>query len=138
MSSDLATGRFRAPVDALADADCLELDALPASARKARAFVSERCPTTVCDTARLLTSELVTNGVLHAGTPLVLRVRAYGDSIVVGLTDGNTRLPVPNLAQTERTGGRGLALIDALATRWGWVDDARGKTVWFLLTAGDA
>lgn len=96
--------------------------------------MSERCPASVCDVARLLTSELVTNGVLHAGTPLLLRARAFGGSIVVGLTDGSDRLPQPNLKHSQRTGGRGLALIDALATRWGWVDDARGKTVWFLLT----
>lgn len=80
-----------------------------------------------------LTSELVTNAVLHARTPFTLKVSVMANRIRVAVTDGSKARPT--LKQHEKTSptGRGLRIIESIADRWG-VDPARsGKTVWFEL-----
>jgi hypothetical protein len=37
---------------------------------------------------------------------------------------------VPRCADGDATGGRGLALVDGLADRWGWSSDGSGKRIW--------
>jgi anti-sigma regulatory factor (Ser/Thr protein kinase) len=86
--------------------------------------------------ARLALSELVTNAVVHASTDLVVRVRPDDDGIWVGVTDQNRDLPVLAEPSREGVGGRGLAIVAAVARRWG-VDrrfSRRGKTVWFTVS----
>lgn len=116
----------------------LDLDPVPLSARVARTFVSAAFAMIDGDSedvALLLTSELVTNAVLHARTPLQLAVLLDGDTALVGVAD---RLPgSPALAPLEqsghRFGGRGLALVADVAQAWGTTTYTGGKTVWFLL-----
>lgn len=89
------------------------------------------------DTAELLTSELATNAVRHGCGRLGLRVLVRPGRLRVELHDGGEALPVlrdERLPDEEAEGGRGLWLVDALATRWG--TEARaggGKDVWFEL-----
>ncbi|MGO4759697.1 ATP-binding protein, partial [Streptomyces sp. 2MCAF27] len=93
------------------------------------------------DTARLLVSELVTNVLQHADTcRLTVEASIDGASVMVRVTDSDFRKtpPMPHSfpeAGDER--GRGLALVDALAARWGvTVHGGRepiGKSVWFVL-----
>ncbi|MGW1806565.1 ATP-binding protein [Streptomyces sp. NPDC002078] len=56
-------------------------------------------------------------------TPLVATVR-------VEVADSSSRAPVPRCAGGDATGGRGLALVDCLADRWGWSPEGAGKSIW--------
>lgn len=80
-----------------------------------------------------LTSELVTNAVLHARTPFTLKVSVRANRIRVAVTDGSKTRPVLKHHEATAPTGRGLRIVEAIADRWG-VDAARsGKTVWFEL-----
>lgn len=87
----------------------------------------------VRDTAELLTSELVTNALLHAGTDLTVHIESCdGDgSVRIAVDDGSDRAPQLGDPNGEDLGGRGLPLVASLATRWGWEPLPIGKRVWF-------
>jgi PAS domain S-box-containing protein len=90
-----------------------------------------------CDVAELALSEVVTNGVLHAHTELIVRIRVLADLLEVEVSDGNPALPTQRRAhEAEATTGRGLELVAALATDCGVRPVAAGKVVWF--TVGDS
>jgi anti-sigma regulatory factor (Ser/Thr protein kinase) len=85
-------------------------------------------------TALLLVSELVTNAVRHGEPPVWLRIDGTR-RLHVGVSDEGADLPM-----MERPGdvgaesGRGLLLVDALASDWGCDQEpGHGKTVWFEL-----
>jgi anti-sigma regulatory factor (Ser/Thr protein kinase) len=90
-------------------------------------------PTDVIDSAVLLISELATNVTLHARTDLRVTIRFDGSQLWAEVKDWNSRMPQPCMAPPDATTGRGLALVEALASRWGAQRDDEGKTVWFLL-----
>ncbi|HSP39017.1 MAG TPA: ATP-binding protein [Frankiaceae bacterium] len=113
--------------------------ALPSSLRSpalARALVAEalrNCPTDVVDTALLLVSEVVTNAVRHAvGSPLIIGVETE-PVLMVSVEDASPEPPVHDDAALDAESGRGLGLVDALATTWGWHRSSPGKVVWFEL-----
>ena len=117
------------------------LPASPASARRARRLVVDALHRlhweTATEVAELLVSELVTNAVLHARTDIRLRVQAEDSWVRVEVHDAS---PAPvhrrHYAQ-ESTTGRGLALVEALAARWGSeLIRGDGKSVWFELEKG--
>ena len=83
--------------------------------------------------AVLLTSELVTNAVVHAGGRSVLRARLLDGILRVELSDANRMVPQLNEVDPARVGGRGLHLVDDVASRWGVTAQPRGKTIWFEL-----
>ena len=83
--------------------------------------------------AQLLTTELVTNGVLHARTRLTLGVVNGDDRVLVTVEDANQLLPEQQPYSDTRTSGRGMALLRELAQEWGIDVDDEGKTVWFTL-----
>jgi anti-sigma regulatory factor (Ser/Thr protein kinase) len=87
----------------------------------------------VADTAVLLVSELVTNAVLHARTPLHLRIRWHANRLRVEVGDGNPAHPTVQKPDPFSPGGRGLLLVDRLAPAWGVEEKAAGKVVWFEL-----
>jgi anti-sigma regulatory factor (Ser/Thr protein kinase) len=89
------------------------------------------------DVVLLLTSELVTNALLHGSPPLELRAFPLPQGLHVEVRDGAAgRDPRPQhrLAQDDLT-GRGLALVELLSDRWGWRQVAYGKLVWFEVDA---
>ena len=90
------------------------------------------------DTALLLVSEVVTNALLHGAAPRTLQVDVRPDTIRVEVADGSPVLPrVHGFASTATT-GRGLRLLDSLASRWGADPDPRdGKVVWFEVGPAD-
>ncbi|QIJ66590.1 ATP-binding protein [Streptomyces sp. JB150] len=97
----------------------------------------------LAETLVLIVSELVTNAVVHTGCPAVLRLclpqAAAGEATVrLEVTDRSTRAPVPRWADGDDTGGRGLALVDGLADRWGWSREGTGKRIWCELDRRDA
>ncbi len=89
---------------------------------------------------QLCASELVTNVIRHVGdgAPVTVRVwREEGGRVRLAVTDPDPRaLPVlVAAAGAEAESGRGLALLDALAVRWGVEQEAGRKTVWCELFA---
>jgi len=116
------------------------LPAHPTSSRAAREFVTTNLHLWgyegVVDDAVLLVSELVTNAVIHARTPVDLVVRRVGSALRIEVFDDGHGVPEPRYADLDDSAGRGLGLVQALATRWGVDDKAGGKTVWFELPAG--
>jgi anti-sigma regulatory factor (Ser/Thr protein kinase) len=122
-------------VEAAAPTAHLDLPPDPTAAGPARRFVAEQVGTPDTDGAlSLLTSELVTNAVLHARTALVLGVTRGSSRILVtvadGDRDGNPHTPPPD---DERPSGRGLMLVAAMANEWGVFETETGKTVWFTV-----
>ncbi|MDA8048081.1 MAG: ATP-binding protein [Actinomycetota bacterium] len=90
----------------------------------------------------LAVSELVTNSVLHAGTPVGVRICRLGDGIRIEVEDGNSHLPVVDAARPEdllsnrSMTGRGLALVAATADRWGSEPRPCGKVTWAEVATG--
>ena len=89
----------------------------------------------MADAVVLLTSELVTNAILHARTHIELAVRCESATIRVEVDDRSPQLPVPEPAAVDATTGRGLTLVDVMSGAWGVEERASGKTVWFEVPA---
>nr|WP_328707574.1 SpoIIE family protein phosphatase [Streptomyces sp. GS7] len=113
------------------------------SVATARAFVRDTLQGWGCvdivDDAVVLTSELVTNAVVHAGTAAdVLCLRTDG-GVRVSVADRYPEREIPlqsagqAMVHPDREGGRGLLLCGALAARWGVEYTAAQKHVWFHL-----
>ncbi len=90
------------------------------------------------DAAQLAISEVVTNALVHAAPPLRLRVLVADQSLRVELSDGSPRLPARRDFGDNAPTGRGLRLVEQLASRWGSHPTAHGKVVWFEITDGEA
>ena len=98
---------------------CLEADAGP-----------------VCtDGAAVMTSELVTNALLHGTGPITLGVDCGPAQVRVEVGDADPRRPALPAADDASESGRGLLIVDALARSWGVDDASPGKTVWFEIDA---
>jgi anti-sigma regulatory factor (Ser/Thr protein kinase) len=118
----------------------IELPPDAASPGAARRFVTEcldRVSGAPVDVAVLLTSELVTNAVLHAGTPMVVTVTSGAGLVRVAVRDGSAALPVVRYYDRGASTGRGLQLVETLARRWGVETDGASKTVWFEVASPD-
>jgi PAS domain S-box-containing protein len=89
----------------------------------------------VADTAQLLVSELVTNAVVHAHTPVEVRAWAVDGRVHVEVSDQEPgRVLVPRTSSTAYAStGRGLALVEELASSHGVRVGEDRKTVWFEL-----
>jgi PAS domain S-box-containing protein len=116
----------------------LRLEPVPASARIARRAVIDIVKSTgrgdLADTASLLVTELVTNSIVHARTPILVTITATPHGVRVAVMDSSPHLPVRRLYGAAATTGRGVAVVEQLAERFG--TDAvggNGKTVWFEL-----
>ena len=83
------------------------------------------------DVSELVVSELVTNAVVHAGTPVILRITAVSDGIRVEVEDGSLHLPIRRTWADTAGTGRGLRIVDEQADRWDTVLTKVGKVVWF-------
>src|SRR3954447_26788844 len=88
----------------------------------------------------LLVSKLVTNAMKHARATSTLTLAVAAGMIEVGVTDGGSpRLVIPAQRDVTARGstrvisesGRGLMIVEALATDWGVTPAGRGKKVWF-------
>jgi anti-sigma regulatory factor (Ser/Thr protein kinase) len=121
-----------------------ELESVVASRRMVGAALrSWELDDSVASDATLTVSELVTNSVLHAGTPFSLTVRRLGDGVRIEVRDDNGHLPVVGVSNPEdllanrSMTGRGLALVAASADRWGADPISEGgKVVWAELGTG--
>ena len=122
----------------------------PASAGVARRFLAELCDEwglqALVDDAQLALTELVSNAVLHAATPVTVSVSCVEDVLEISVFDGSPVLPVPRRVDEvpsdddgtrphvqdagESARGRGLLLVDALVAEWGISPQSDGKAVW--------
>ena len=108
----------------------------PAAARRfvRAALESVEADAVVIETAELLTDELVTNAIVHAHSKSYLFIRAAQGVVRVEVTDPDDRLPSIAASDTEALGGRGLVIVNGLASAWGVEPAGAGKTVWFELS----
>ena len=90
-------------------------------------------PPETVETARLLTSELVTNAIAHGSGLVSMSVDYDGRRVRVEVRDESPGRPEPRDASLLSEGGRGLHIVDALATEWGAAPSGRGKSVWFWI-----
>ncbi|MFG2618139.1 ATP-binding protein [Streptomyces sp. NPDC048507] len=95
------------------------------------------------DTAELLLSELVTNAVRHSGAPpgrdIGVRVARYDGVLRVEVADAGALVDLaPQNASAWDERGRGLAIVAALADRWGQCPRRHGigKAVWAEIRSG--
>jgi anti-sigma regulatory factor (Ser/Thr protein kinase) len=87
-------------------------------------------------TAALLTSELVTNAILHASDEhesIELVISWGGGLLRVEVHDGSRSAPARVHALPYAEAGRGLMLLESLSSSWGSRETARGKAVYFTL-----
>ena len=127
MYPERATRRLRLPAD----------DRSPAAARAAvRAVLTDSGMPELLDETLLLTTELTTNGVVHAGTDINLTVAADSIGVRVTVTDyrsGGIEPADTAMPEVTAEGGRGLLLVDRFASAWGTTHDATGKSIWFRI-----
>ena len=109
----------------------------PASAGQARRFVESVLDGSDLDhlayPAALLVSELVANAVLHTGTVIEVVVCPELDRVRGEVHDGSPQLPIRKHYSNMSSTGRGLLLVERMASEWGSNRTADGKMVWFEL-----
>nr|WP_202524025.1 ATP-binding protein [Kitasatospora sp. SID7827] len=123
----------------------MAVQADPAEVSRARRWVRDRLraagidqDSAVAETLVLVVSELVTNAVVHTGSPAVLRLLVPADpaavppAVRVEVADASRTAPAPRHAGADQdaTNGRGLELVELLCERWGWYPEGSGKRVW--------
>lgn len=110
----------------------------PISARAARQLVEVALQhwsdDDATEVATLLTTELVTNAIVHAATDFALRVATNQDHLRVEVSDSSDDPPRLIPIHEAEEHGRGLHLVDALSASWGVDWRTSGKAVWFELT----
>ncbi len=97
--------------------------------------VSIHAPDVDGDTVALLVSEVATNALVHGAGDVRLRVVPQPRGVRVEILDGSSTLPRRRSATLYDEGGRGIALVEAMATAWGSEVTADGKKVWFEVAA---
>jgi anti-sigma regulatory factor (Ser/Thr protein kinase) len=117
--------------------EIIRLSPHPTSARAAREFVAKTLVgwgrVQQMEAAVLLTSELVTNAIIHARTRVVVTLRVVGEGLRVAVLDESIERPYRRRPDGHLGGGRGLMLVEALADSWGVSTERHGKSVWFEL-----
>lgn len=112
----------------------IDLPPEPSSATRARQLARERlqasCPDETLDTVALLVTELVTNAILHARTPLQLTLESRPGQVRICVQDSSRERPTVRRYDSDAVTGRGLALVEHLASSWGVETTTTGKVVW--------
>jgi serine phosphatase RsbU (regulator of sigma subunit)/anti-sigma regulatory factor (Ser/Thr protein kinase) len=115
----------------------------PAAARAiVRSVLAEAELDELLNEALLLTTELSTNAIEHAGTELDIEVVADEDGLTVTVSDfaagqlekvsARPKNDLTDISEVSER-GRGLLLVDHFASRWGTTHLPTGKGVWFRL-----
>ena len=78
----------------------------------------------------LAVTELVTNAIRHGEQPVTLTVTPRDGAVRVEVCDGNPALFATAAIDDLSEGRRGLRLLDAVCTSWGWRPIDGGKCVW--------
>ncbi len=115
-----------------------DVSSVGVSRRFVRSTLAEWHLDGLADTAVLLTSEVVTNSVLHARTEIVISVsRESDDSVTISVHDGSLHQPRPRSHSLDATTGRGMELLDRLSQEWHVDSDPDGKTLVFTVGGDD-
>ena len=122
--------------DVVESMDHLHLEPVPRVVSDARAFIRTHAPTVdtdLLDILLLLTSELVTNAVIHARTEIEVGITVTNRSVIVTVHDEDLgALPERS---TGREGGWGLGLVRSLADDYEMErHPGEGKTAWFRMS----
>ena len=121
-------------------AKVLSLNRNPAEVARARRYVAQHCADMSSDVrsiAQLLTSEVVTNALEHGAGDIWLRLSRADCALRVEVTDASVAPPRRQQAPPESLRGRGLMILESLASTWGVTPaEPAGKTVWFTLRTG--
>jgi len=121
----------------------LRLPTVPASAGAARRWITALdlpLSEEQGELLRFLANELVTNCIRHSPGPVVcLEIDVLPHAVRVATIDDGGGDGGPSVQQSSvwHTSGRGLALVDRLASRWGHYDGS-GTVVWFEIDREDA
>ena len=102
--------------------------------RAARAFVVDQLREwghdTVVENAKLVTSELVTNSLVHANSAFDVSISSADGVVTVAVCDASQASAVRSTPSSTATSGRGLMIVAALAHRWDSEISRDGKKVW--------
>jgi serine phosphatase RsbU (regulator of sigma subunit)/anti-sigma regulatory factor (Ser/Thr protein kinase) len=99
--------------------------------RFARAEVTALGADQLADDVELAAAELLANAVQHGLPPISITVTGTPERVRLEVSDGNSRPPVRPAPNVTNMTGRGIAMLDALATRWGVQPEPDGgKTIW--------
>ncbi|MGI5240931.1 ATP-binding protein [Dactylosporangium sp. CA-139066] len=114
-----------------------ELLPAPGATARARALVDGACArwdlAPLADTAALVVTELVANAVEHAGTQIRVAVALRERHLHLAVHDASP-LPVRRSGDPDEDDpGRGLLIVEGLASSWGWMPTGEGKVVWATL-----
>lgn len=115
-----------------------QLPADPHAGRTGRRVLDDICNRwrldALRDAALMIVTELATNAVEHAGPPIELCVTIHQQMLRIEVSDRSKALPTASDqragAAGHSTGPHGLRLVERLASRWGVIPTAWGKTVW--------
>lgn len=104
--------------------------------RSVKAAITD-LPAETAGRLELIVSELVTNCVLHAGTPFRITIQSTDGHVYGEISDTGTGLPTMRSPNGHQTHGHGLGIVARLAAEWGVLNPPAGpgKTVWFRLDA---
>ncbi len=109
----------------------------PTSVGAARRFVrdvlmSRQVADGVVDMVELLTSEVVTNAIIHGRSGPQLAVEIRDCAVRVAVRDLSPKLPVRHVGRLDDVSGRGVVIVEELASAWGVEHEGNGsKRVWF-------
>lgn len=88
-------------------------------------------PEPAIEDAVLVTSELVTNAVIHAHSSPDVEVVIDDHVVSIAVNDAAHTMPLPRQATTDDLSGRGLGIVARLSEQWGYRPvHGDGKVVW--------
>ena len=118
----------------------VSLPCTPYSVRRARFYVRTELNHHDLDgyteDVEVVTSELVSNAVTHTDAPafgLELLLLSDGSGVVVVVTDPSPLPPIMSGLTPAAEHGRGLRVVDALSSHWGWASQGSGKVVFAIV-----
>jgi hypothetical protein len=82
------------------------------------------------DRAAVVATELASNAVIHVGEPFSMKIRDGQSVVRISVSDNVAVPPVVRDAAPMARSGRGLKIVDSMASRWGVDSNGRGKAVW--------
>ncbi|MDX2850456.1 SpoIIE family protein phosphatase [Streptomyces sp. PA03-3a] len=113
-----------------------DIQGVKAARRFVRGFLRRRGLSCLVDDLEVISSEAVTNALIHADSEVEVRLREYPDRVHLEVRDTDAKPPIPtSVTSSPATNeiaehGRGMGIVDWLATTWGSSPNGRGKTVW--------
>ncbi|MGX6605873.1 anti-anti-sigma factor [Micromonosporaceae bacterium Da 78-11] len=119
------------------------LDPVVGAARRTRELITEACSSwerpDLAGPACIVATELVNNVVAHAHTEMIVLLAAHGAGMSVAVRDQSPVVPsfTGDAPAPTVYGGRGMLLIDSMASRWGHLALDDGKVVWALLESDE-